>query len=141
MPTKLAEIDSYAFANDVVSGRYTRRQIAERHGISPSLVAKIVHGKRRPDVTEAIGELLDATDEEIRHKWLRLRGDAVDTLAKAMRGEATGPAVTAAKEVLNRTDSESAPDADLSAHIEQTLMDLSEKTKRLVIEELDGPER
>jgi len=140
MPAKRKEINSCAFAEDFVSGDFTYRQLARKYQISLSLVGKIVSGKRRPEISEAIDQLIKDANRDTRRCWRGLRHKAVATLGNAMKGTANGTAVTAAKEVLNRTEPEPEADDALPVYLERTLMDLSDKTKRRVLRELGGPE-
>ena len=57
-----------------------------------------------------------------------------------MKGKVGGTAVTAAKEVLNRSEPEPDANSALPVALARTLMDLSDKTKRRVLKELGGPE-
>jgi len=140
MPAKRKEIDSCAFVEDVVSCNFTYRQLARKYQISHSLVEKMVRGERRPAIAEAIIQLIEDAIKDTPGNWRLLRRRAIKTLGAAMKGQVGGTAVTAAKEVLNRSEPE--PDADnaLPAALERTLMSLSDETKRRVLKELGGPE-
>jgi hypothetical protein len=133
-----SKLDFLKFAEDVVSGRFTYQEIGERHGIGPSYVCDIVHGRRCPRVAKLIAELDEKNRRAAAQRLTRLTGKAVDTVSETMNGKRSGAALSAAKEVLHRSLDRRQP-AGEPADDGLSLVDLSPETKRLVLEELGGP--
>jgi len=140
--------DEEAFVADHVSGGLTIRQLAERYGLSYSLVEKILRGQRRPAIARRIDEAFDRSTGRLARQLTHLGGDALGALDRAMKGKAMGAAVLAAREVLSRVLGDK-PGAEplprrhpvrLESEMwKRTLADLSPSTKLLVLEELGGP--
>jgi len=143
MAAKRIEFDQQAFVLDYVSGRMTLPRLAAKYGISTSLASKIVSGQRRPEVVEMIEEALESDRRQTQHELVRLQRAAMRTLGKAMTGEPTGVSIAAAREVLKRTMPQDPAPLSIPPAVrerrERSLVDLSPETKRLVLEELDGP--
>lgn len=56
---KVKDYDDETLCEDIASGTFTTRQIAERHKVSMGLVRKIARGDIRPELKERIDELHD----------------------------------------------------------------------------------
>jgi hypothetical protein len=146
MAQKRGKFDESRFVRDYVIGGLTQAQLAAKHRLSSSQVGRILRGQRRPDVLRRMKEAMAAQNCRTESQLARLQPKAVATLAKAMQGKASSVALSAAKEVLNRTldDRQAAarsragetPPAPRPGLIEQ----LSPETKRRVLAELDGPD-
>ena len=151
MSEKRTEMDEDAFVEDLASGLYTQKQLAESYGMSLSLVKKIASGQRRPDLQKQIAAARQALCRQTQRQLVGLLEAAVGVLRTAMAGPAT-PALAAAREVFNRVlgkpDPAGAVRARAAAGAPQrkwyspdspSLLDLSPETKRLVLKELNGP--
>jgi len=138
--TAKSKLDFLKLAEDVVSGRFTYRQIGERHGIGQSYVCDIVHGRRCPRVAQLIAELDGRNRRRAARRLMRLTGKAIDTVSAAMNGKRPGAAVSAAREILHRALDRKKSAAEQARPPDgPSLVDLSPETKRLVLEELGGP--
>jgi len=147
MSGKRIELDEEAFAADWASGMYTQGNMAARYGVSLSLVKKITSGRRRPALHARIEEVRKAARRRTERGLIGLLDQAVETLKRAMAGEATATALAAAKEVLNRAmgrveaSAKAAPPTPPPVHrpVRPTILDLSPELKRQVLIELGGP--
>ena len=72
--------DDEAVAQDLACGEFTAAQIAERHGLSASMVAKIACGVTRPDIQERVKAITDGHLEQARNLGKRLAGVAMARL-------------------------------------------------------------
>jgi transcriptional regulator with XRE-family HTH domain len=109
MPRKRTALDEESFAADSASGLYTQKELAERHGVSESLVGKIARGQRRPEVREMVAAARDQACQRIQDRLTKLMDRAVGVLERAMSGKGSHLAIRAASEVLNRTIGRPAP--------------------------------
>ena len=141
-------LDTDAFVSDYVSGKFTIGQLAERYGISRSLVEKILNGRRRPEVAKMIRQSLSAARRRTRSRLTFVQDKAVETLCRAMDGQNNAAAVAAARDVLTRSLPDAAadePPADDTYPDEwpdplgPSLTQLSPELKTKVLEELGGP--
>ena len=138
--TAKSKLDFLKLAEDVASGRFTYRQIGERHGIGQSYVCDIVHGRRCPRVAQLIAELDRRNRRRAARRLMRLTGKAVATVSAVMNGKKPGVALSAAKEVLHRALDRKEPLGEQPRRSDgPSLVDLSPETKRRVLEELGGP--
>ena len=140
-----SSLDVYAFARDAAGGHMTQRELAERHGISRATVRRLLAGGRSGRVARLVAELradlLKTARLQARRQLARLGGKAVGALEQAMDKPHTSVALGAAKEVLHRVLDET-DDERLDRPAEETpsLAGLSPQTRRLVLEELGGPQ-
>jgi hypothetical protein len=138
MPPR-SKLDFLKFAEDVASGRFTYKQIGQRHGVGQSYVCDIVHGRRCPRIVQLIAELDARLRRHAAQRLVGLADKAVRTIDTAMNGERTNVALSAAREVLHRAlDRERPPEPPRGAE-GPSLVDLTPETKRRVLEELGGP--
>ncbi|HUU58738.1 MAG TPA: hypothetical protein VMZ50_04280, partial [Phycisphaerae bacterium] len=91
-----SEIDEELLAADLASGFYTQKDLAERHGVSVSLVGKIARGQRRPGIAQQVERIRYAVVARADRRLAGLVEPALDVLAAALRGEATPTALRAA---------------------------------------------
>jgi transcriptional regulator with XRE-family HTH domain len=96
-------LDQESFAVDCASGLYTQEELASRHGVSKSLVNKIVSGQRRPEVRDMIDSARQEACQWAEERLTRLIRGAVGVLEAGLMGEGTHVAIRAACEILNRT--------------------------------------
>ena len=153
MPARRVPLDEDTFVLEHVSGRYTNRALARRHGLSVSLVEKILRGERRAHLKVKIDAAVRVARRRAYRRLAGLVDQAVETLAKLMDGKfrgPAGPALAAAREVLRSILGDERARAEAFAGdaaaicptcrgMEQTLCELSPGTKRLVLAELGGP--
>ena len=99
-----AALDEEAFVADCASGRYGLAEVAGRHGISRSLAAKIVQGRRRGDlgarVAEARRRAQRAAERQAIRRHCRVAEDAAATLRRLMDSPNGRVALAAAVHVL-----------------------------------------
>ena len=97
-------MDEEAFVADCASGRYSLAEVAGRHGISPSLAAKIVQGQRRAGLAARIAEARRRAQRAAEREAIRRQCRAVDeafaTLDRLMRSPNGRVALYAARHVL-----------------------------------------
>jgi len=130
------------FAFDVACGGLNQAQLAERHGLSPSQVSKLIRGQSRPRIAEMIAEFAADNMRLLKIRLAGLQGKALDTLRAAMEERAEPAAVGAAKYILDRGATltfEAQQRTECQIAEQRSLMDLSPETKRLVLKELGGP--
>lgn len=146
MAQKRRKLDEDRFVRDYVIGGLTQAQLAAKHRLSSSQVGRLLRGQRRPDLLRRMKEAMAAQNCRTESQLARLQPKAVTTLAKAMQGKASSVALSAAKEVLNRTlgDRQAAvrgrTGQTLPAPPPGLIEQLSPETRRRVLAELGGPD-
>ena len=154
MPRGRVPFDEEAFAEDCASGRYSQGQLAEKYGISRSLVNKIVCGRRRPDVREMIDAARQAARQRTKCRLTALLEKAVATIERSLDRPLDSVTLAAAREVLDRAlggsrrsrSLEPKPTAGTlartgwAADTPSVLSELTPETRRRVMAELDGPD-
>jgi len=135
-----SEIDEELLAADLASGFYTQKKLAERHGVSVSLVGKIARGQRRPGIAQQVERIRYAVVARADRRLAGLVEPALDVLAAALRGEATPTALRAAQEVLNRALGKAgAKRPPQTVKQELNPLKLSMRLQRMIAAELGGP--
>jgi hypothetical protein len=102
MDKQLARIDDEAMATDFVPGARTYAYLAMKYGLTLAAVGEIVSTWRPPALPWTLEE---ARETALGRAELRLMGlleTAVEVLAAGVGGGATRPAMTAAKQILDR---------------------------------------
>jgi hypothetical protein len=150
MARQRVKVDEVALAGDFVTGMYTQSELAAKYGLSRSAVEKIVSGRRRPDVQRMIETARQAAAGRAKERLAELLSPALGVLARAMEGEPSGRAISAAKAVLDRTLGRPVPAGAAGAWATGVvqdcrhapdLMGLTPETKRLVLQELGWSNR
>jgi transcriptional regulator with XRE-family HTH domain len=145
MARQRVKVDEVALAGDFVTGMYSQSELAAKYGLSRSAVEKIVSGRRRPDVQRMIETARQAAAGRAKERLAELLSPALGVLARAMEGEPSARAISAAKAVLDRTLGRPVPAGAAGAWATGVvqdcrhgpdLTDLSPETKRLVLREL-----
>jgi len=146
MGTPRIHLNERDFAADVALGEMTRKDIAAKHGMSPSYVGDISRGRRRPHVRPLIEQLQSDLDlkckRDARHRLVQLVEPAVSVFHNAMEGDVSTTSLSAAKELLHRIlGSDWSPDDVAAGPVEPELdlAELSPETKLQVLKELGGP--
>lgn len=95
-------LDDRRFVDDYLSGQFTYSQLAERHGLSLSMVGKVIRGERRPRVAELIAAMADAASRQAKARLTGLLNKAINVLTAAMDRPGTPASLAAARLIITR---------------------------------------
>ena len=134
---------------DVVAGVMTDKDIAAKHDLAEEEIASFRQGKGRPYVARWIRQWRAECEPNPAVQLALMKRSAMNTMARAMGGEASSTSLAAAKEFLNHTlgsrwddpgGEASKPAAPAGPRPALDLIGLPRKLKLQVLRALGGPE-
>jgi hypothetical protein len=146
MKAKTKRMNFVVLVWDVVAGVMTDKDVAAKHGLTKTVVEKLRKCEGRPCVVRWIKRWQIECQGNDAMRLSLMRRSALDTMAKAMGGEASSTSLSAAKEFLNhmlgnRWTGQDADAAKASAEPRPVLdlTGLPRKLKLQVLRALGGP--
>jgi hypothetical protein len=146
MKAKRTRLNGVAFVWDVVAGVMSDDDIAAKHGLGKAEVGGLRKGEGRPHLARWIRQWKAECQRNPSLHLALMKRAAVETMAKAMAGEASNTSLAAAKEFLNHTlgsrwigQDGQAPQPAARPGLELELIGLPRRLKLRVLRALGGP--
>lgn len=143
MGKPLATYDDDALVMDIARADRSFAEIAAAHGLSESTVARIARGRQRPELQEKIHAASAAMLDQVRRLGARMAAAAMARLGAIVAADSGAGEETqrkAAVDILKfAVGDPGRTEISFNAFRGCDLTQLSDATRRRVLEELDGP--